>query len=557
MANSRALYIIILLFTLFNLLFINKALHIDDPYSIKCARAILDSPAPTHPALSTNPPLLGYYYAPIIKLFGEREIWLHIFSLPFSILAIIAMFFLCKRFCNGSVFPILFLLSTPAFVVTSQSIMLDMPALALSLSALALFIYGIDSNKGIPLLSSGILAGAAMLTKYSGFLLLPLFLIYGILYAKDKKMLLALLIPVIIFIIWDIHNLVSYSRSLSLFTLQWVWKRASFNGLPLRIIASLSFLSGTSIIAFFIVPCMLRKKSGIVLFCISFLSGTIPFLLRGIFNDYTLPEKTCLAFLIVVSTTMILLITERTLASFGKDKDAFFLGIWFLISLAAVILFIFVAARFVLVIFPPMFLLAFRMISPLNNPRKRLFSAAAAISFILAAIIAIGDYQFAGVYREFSNDVKKGAVDGRNKAFLYAGDWGYNYYVIQQGLDRIKSKTLSSYSSHGKIPKAGLKLIEDMRPDASHGIVLVMPEQPVLPTVGFGRKELFWQKIADLGWHKSEIKREVYFSGIILHHTGYKTGFYSHDWGLLPFKFKRKAVLEEFSFYRLMPRNDN
>ena len=89
MASERYKYltVIIILFILYNCLFVNKALHIDDPATVLAAHIVnIDSFWPP-PKSASHTFLLGYYYAPILRIFGESEFWFHIFYFPFSILA--------------------------------------------------------------------------------------------------------------------------------------------------------------------------------------------------------------------------------------------------------------------------------------------------------------------------------------------------------------------------------------------------------------------------------------------------------------------------------------
>ncbi len=185
--RSRKFICLLLAFVIYNLFFINKAFHIDDPSTIYIARAINQNPLNVPRVLClSNPILIGYYYAPIIRLFGEREIWLHIFYLPFSLLAIISMFFLGLRFIGKGLLPALSLIVSPAFLIMSHNIMLDIPVLAFSLSAIAAFIYGIDKNDNRLLFLSGVLAGMAGLIKYSGLMVIPIMFIYALLFSKKR-----------------------------------------------------------------------------------------------------------------------------------------------------------------------------------------------------------------------------------------------------------------------------------------------------------------------------------------------------------------------------------
>ena len=156
MKDNKKLFWLLLTFTIFSLFFINKAYHIDDPFTITISKAIgehfirVPQSYQGNPILMgevcDNPLFLGYYYAPIIKLFQDKEVWLHLFYLPFCLLIIISMYILSRRFIGKGIFTTICLCITPAFIVMSQNIMLDIPLLAFFLGALAAFTYGTDKD---------------------------------------------------------------------------------------------------------------------------------------------------------------------------------------------------------------------------------------------------------------------------------------------------------------------------------------------------------------------------------------------------------------------------
>ena len=87
---------VLLVSVLLSLPFLNKAFHIDDPVVLQCAKRILIGPldpwggefdwlgvAMPFWQVTTNPPLLSYYLAPFVSIFGYSEIILHLAMMPF------------------------------------------------------------------------------------------------------------------------------------------------------------------------------------------------------------------------------------------------------------------------------------------------------------------------------------------------------------------------------------------------------------------------------------------------------------------------------------------
>lgn len=533
----KPLVIIIILFILYNSLFINKALLIDDPFTVSLARAVnIDFFKPPQVFFS-NPPLLGYYYAPIIRMFGERELWLHMFYLPFPVLVIISMFVLSLRFANKSLFPVLFLISSSAFILTSQSIMLDIPFLGFFLAAVVAFIYGIDRNNNLFLVLSGLFAGISILTKYSGLMVVPILFIYALLNSAKKKTIF-LLIPVLIFLLWNLYTILFYQNAIFFSALSWKLKNYLLNRIGIRIFASLSFLSGSSVIILFLIPFLLRKKRNLFCSFLALATGIFPFITKDIFGSYSFWEKGFLAVLFIASSFVILLIFSAGFQPLFKkhNKDSLFLSSWFFLMLAFIILTNFIAARFLLLLLPPLFLLIYNELSSGKIKIVKLkvkFISFIFISFVFSTILAIGDYQFAGVYRDFVNSLKN-SVPEDLEIYFYPGSyysaWGYSYYL----------EKYYPQMANNRIEKDSERI---------ENAIFITPSEPVLPIVTERRKSVFNEFLDD---NKILIKSVYYNGNVFLHNQKFRTGFYSHDWGLLPFYLSiRKVPLETFEVYGL------
>jgi hypothetical protein len=197
--------------------FLNKPFHIDDPYVLNIAEQVLRAPlkpfsgqfnwfddvAPVFDTVE-NPPFLSYYLAPFLAVFGPSEIMLHVAMLPFLVLLAGAVVALSRRFTRGSFWPVLFVMLSPA-VVVSTNIMRDVPAAALATAGVALLVEGADRDRMRLALLGGLLAGLAMVTKYSAIVLLPILTLYPILQLKPKY-LLALAPAVLILGLWYLQN---------------------------------------------------------------------------------------------------------------------------------------------------------------------------------------------------------------------------------------------------------------------------------------------------------------------------------------------------------------
>jgi 4-amino-4-deoxy-L-arabinose transferase-like glycosyltransferase len=142
-----------------------------DPFGFQM---IWDPTSPDTAVFNRNPPLLSYWLAPWIALFGERETVMHAALLPFPVIAGLAFLGLARRLAGGGVRPALLLVATPAFGVLASTLMLDLPVLAFWLLAAWALSRGAEGDDPRWLIAAGVAAALAGLTKYVGFATAPL-----------------------------------------------------------------------------------------------------------------------------------------------------------------------------------------------------------------------------------------------------------------------------------------------------------------------------------------------------------------------------------------------
>ncbi|MFA5163763.1 MAG: glycosyltransferase family 39 protein [Patescibacteria group bacterium] len=567
--HKKKLRYLLLLFIIYNSFFLNKAFHIDDPFTIGIAEAINKNPVivpfegdsiariiETIPvdlldkplALGNNPLLIGYYYAPIIRFLGEREFWLHLFLLPFSVLAIISMYFLSSRFVARPFLPTLLLVISPVFLIMSQSIMLDIPLLSFFLLSATVFIYGVDKDN-IPLLFlSGLLAGLASLIKYSGLLLIALMALYILIKRKQKRYYLFLLIPLAIFIVWCGRDFLFYGKIYFLEVLSGklqAIRHPPQGAFTMRIFAFLSFLSGVTITPVFFLPWLTKVKRRKAILLVSLVAGFLPVLLKNIFMEYTAVEKTFLAMLFISSTFIICIMIEAGINSLSRksqDNDKAFLALWFLLVLVFTVVIQFVAARFLLLLLPPMFIIIYQQAESsdgfLRPLFKNTFKIAVLFTLVISTVLAAGDYYSAGLYRDFIVSLKNGNRPYREiyicpASYYFHLAWGYAYYV-------------------SKYYPGLLYLDPEPALDKNKELVFVAPTRGVLPVA---INKICCKKMKEEDYSRHLIKRVCYKGNVTLHHRNFRAGFYSHDWGLLPFHLSFCEVpLEAFEIYSLNPK---
>ena len=176
---SFYLVFLALIFTLLNAF---KPLQVDDAayyyYAAHIAEHPLDpygfeifwyqEPEPANHVLA--PPVLPYWWAGAIRLFGDRPFMWKTWLLPFSLIFVWALARLFRRFTPGMETPLVWMTVLSPTFLPSLNLMLDVPALALSLFSITVFFNACDRLDFFRALGAGFLAGVAMQTKYTGFL---------------------------------------------------------------------------------------------------------------------------------------------------------------------------------------------------------------------------------------------------------------------------------------------------------------------------------------------------------------------------------------------------
>jgi hypothetical protein len=217
-----ALLLLAVLQTLGN---IAKPLHIDDAayfyYARQAAQNPLDpygfqmfwwhNPEPANEVLA--PPLLPYWWSLAMRVDGNHPWVWKLAMLPFSLLFAGSLYALFRRFAHGLEMPLVWLTVLSPTFWPSLNLMLDIPALGLGLAALVLFMHACDRDSfGLSALS-GLVAGLAMETKYTAFLIPATMLLYAASLGRLRNWIPAVLTAAIIFVVWETGMAILYGES--------------------------------------------------------------------------------------------------------------------------------------------------------------------------------------------------------------------------------------------------------------------------------------------------------------------------------------------------------
>lgn len=173
--------------------FAGKAFFIDDTLFLRAAEQIQKHPTDfygfsinwfgyTTPMTVAfdNPPLTSYYLAVVSWFFGWNEWVLHLAFLLPTLAAVGGVFTLAKNYCQRPFTAALIAMVTPVFLISATAVMSDVMELAFWVWTLVFFEKGLRTESRVAFVSSGMLAGLALLTKYPALSLVPLLLAYGL-----------------------------------------------------------------------------------------------------------------------------------------------------------------------------------------------------------------------------------------------------------------------------------------------------------------------------------------------------------------------------------------
>lgn len=165
------------------------------------------------------PPVLPYWLAAGIALLGERPPLLKLWLFPVFWLFCRAAWTLLGRFAPGRERPGTALLALGPAALPLTNFMLDVPAAAFALAAVAAFVAACDRGSVWRAAVAGLLAGLAMQTKYTALTVPAVLGVYGLLAGRLWFALVAAVTAGGVFAAWELWLVSRYGQSHFLFHL--------------------------------------------------------------------------------------------------------------------------------------------------------------------------------------------------------------------------------------------------------------------------------------------------------------------------------------------------
>jgi hypothetical protein len=157
--------------------------------------------------------VIPYWIALSMAVFGDHPVAWKLALFPFALGLTAALAGLLRRFASGLEVPLLWLAVLSPPLLPNFNLMLDVPALALGLGALELFIRACDRNRHDFALVAGLLGALSMQTKYTGIVFVLAMLVYGGIFARWRILLVAALTTGSCWIGWEAFVELRYGTS--------------------------------------------------------------------------------------------------------------------------------------------------------------------------------------------------------------------------------------------------------------------------------------------------------------------------------------------------------
>jgi hypothetical protein len=521
--------------------FLNKPFHIDDTVVLAVAQQIIRHPLRPFDASinwlgdyrplfteTTNPPLVSYYLAPVVARFGFAEVPLHIAMLAFLIVLAVATAALSRRFARGSAWPVLFVMLSPA-VVVSTNVMRDVPLAALSTAAVALFVSGVDRQHWPLALAGSLVAGLAMLAKYSGVVLVPVLALYAIVQGRGRYA-LWLVAGLALLGLWSLDNQLVHGRTHLAYLMA---KRRNEVPWTDRFYAVFVILGSSLFLVPAIVADAARRRQLWLLAATAPAAGLVLFG-AWLHNDRAVGWQYVLW--VILGGALVFLLAVRGLGAglrwawrrqstaepeCGSPADALFLTLWAGGILAFSVLFVmFGAVRHLIPALVPLALLTSRLLLPVDA-RSRAFSALLAVLVAVQAIVAFGaatgDYEYAQAYRDFAHRARQ-RLTRPGREIWFVGSWGWQRYALSAGFTLLGPR--------GRMPRPG--------------DLLLMPDR-------------VYKGPLPEGLEITQIEEKTYRGRIPIHTMdgSVSASFYSTTGASVPYAFTRERTLETFRVFRV------
>jgi Dolichyl-phosphate-mannose-protein mannosyltransferase len=462
-----------LLWTSVQLPFISGPFRIDDPYHLEASKQMQRAPGDPYgfrinwdgtpkSAFVTyaSPPLVPAWLALWSRFFPENEVSLHVAMLPFSIVALVTLGVLARSFELRASIAMALLACSPAFFLTSQVLMPDMPMLCLFLLAVSgARLY--QFNRSWSALLVACLAGfCCPLAKYNGAVLVPVLISLGLAgehrieaantWSGDRSvnqprrawsgkgpqgftpgMIAIISAPIFSLVCWGAFTWLKYGavHFLRMSTFQ----RGQAHSMdPATLTAGILGAVGLGVVPLSLLGFLCRSRNSFHSLSVLTLCSGVGAAWLAVLIRYGLSSVLLFAFSVSIAVFMVGLVVRLGWQSAREgDWSLLPLVVWILAGLAFQYGLMFSAVRYILFLAPPMILLALRLSSWVPaEPRLRAMLGA---NLLFVAALGFADARQAKVYPSVVAEEIRPRLEISGGRLFFDGHWGFQYYASQIG----------------------------------------------------------------------------------------------------------------------------
>lgn len=424
----RNLIVLLAAFVVLQLPFVSGAFRVDDTNIVAIAKQIARAPldpygftfnwtGATRPAFDilANPPLAPALIAMWAAVFGWSEISLHALTLLFALIAIAAMFAMRRDIVAAAL-----LAASPAFFISTQTVMPDVLMLALLLVAVAAALHD--------RLTLAFIAGFLVpIAKYNGIIAVAVLAAIAV---RRRRVIAAALSPIVGLLAWNLYSLWQYGAMHLMvvseerrYNLAHTFADLAIEGKRLAAIdpfVTVVVLTGLAVVPLGWQLLMRRRVEWIFAAVTLFAAFAVA---RWAF---AYSWSSSILFAIGVAAGI------RAIAFVIASRNPIAI-VWLVAIVAFQAITLAIATRYLLTLLPAVLLIV-------PETRRALAIAAIAVSLAVTIPAAIAEQQAANCYRDFVRQMPK-------RPFYFAGHWGFQYYATARGGTLIDVRQPPAYKS--------------------------------------------------------------------------------------------------------------
>jgi len=337
----------------------------------------------------THPPVGQYYLALGYFLLGRfSEVPFRLMFSVFSVTAVLAFYFIARRFTEQPLLVSALFALTPAFFVMSSTLMMDMPMIAFLLTGLALYLVHLDGRR-YALVVASVCWILSLGTGYTALVPLGCLFLQMLISKRSMKELCAVAAPVVAVAMWQFAMAIHFGSLPFARTAGFFFGRGQ---MVHNAAATLSFLGAVTLFPWSVLGVSRRPEVLTVILAVAVAAGF------AVSETSSVGAGTWYVVL-AVSGLLVLIAYARSAAQMIKMREngpPLYMVLW---VPATVLFFIIVAdminARYILLMVPPLYLVLFR------NTTARRLTFVLIPTAVLSVVLAYSDFVFVNSYRDW------------------------------------------------------------------------------------------------------------------------------------------------------------